>query len=35
MDKEDAQEVVRVLNKLILAIDRALGIPDPEIGEFL
>jgi hypothetical protein len=34
MDKEDAQEVIRVLNKLVLAIDRALGIPDPDLGEF-
>jgi hypothetical protein len=34
MDREDAEEVVKVLNKLIIAIDRRLGIKDPEIGEF-
>jgi hypothetical protein len=34
MDREDAAEVVRVLNRLIIAIDRELGIADPDLGEF-
>jgi hypothetical protein len=34
MDKEDAQEVIRALNRLVIAIDRQLGIKDPDIGEF-
>ncbi len=34
MDKEDAQEVIRTLNRLIVAIDRELGIKDAEIGQF-
>jgi hypothetical protein len=34
MDKEDAAEVIRVLNRLIIAIDKALGITDPDLGEF-
>jgi hypothetical protein len=34
MDKEDAQEVIRTLNRLVVAIDRELGIADAEIGQF-
>jgi len=34
MDKEDAQEVIRTLNRLVVAIDRELGISDAEIGQF-
>lgn len=34
MDKEDAKEVIRTLNRLVVAIDRELGIPDANIGEF-
>ena len=34
MDKEDAQEVILTLNRLVVAIDRELGIKDAEIGEF-
>ncbi len=34
MDKEDAQEVIRTLNRLVVAIDRELGIKDAEIGQF-
>jgi hypothetical protein len=34
MDREDAQEVIRTLNRLVVAIDRELGINDAEIGDF-
>ncbi|MFA6225678.1 MAG: hypothetical protein WC620_05725 [Methanoregula sp.] len=34
MDKEDAQEVIRTLNRLAVAIDRELGISNAEIGQF-
>jgi hypothetical protein len=34
MDKEDAAEVIRVLDRLIIAIDKELGITDPDLGEF-
>jgi hypothetical protein len=34
MDKEDAQSVIRILNRLVVAIDRHLGIPDPQIGKY-
>jgi len=34
LDKEEAAEVVRVLNKLIIAIDTSLGVKDPDLGEF-
>jgi hypothetical protein len=34
MDKEDARDVIFVLNRLAVAIDKELGIPDAEIGEF-
>jgi hypothetical protein len=34
MDKEDARDVIVVLNRLVVAIDKELGIADAEIGEF-
>ena len=34
MDKEDAREVQITLQRLILEIDRHLGIPDADFGEF-
>jgi hypothetical protein len=34
MDKEDARDVVITLNRLVLAIDRELGIENATIGEF-
>jgi hypothetical protein len=34
LDREEAAEVIRILNKLIIAIDKSLGISDPELGEF-
>lgn len=34
MDKEDAREVMRLLGRLAVEIDRALGIKDAELGEF-
>ena len=34
MDKEDARDVISALNRLVIAIDRELGIADAGIGEF-
>ena len=34
LDREEAAEVIRILNKLIIAIDKSLGIANPELGEF-
>lgn len=34
MDKEDARDVIAVINRLIVAIDNELGIADASIGEF-
>jgi hypothetical protein len=34
LDREEAAEVVRILSRLLVAIDRALGIKDADIGEF-
>lgn len=34
MDKEEARDVVLTLNRLVIAIDHELGIPDASIGEF-
>ncbi len=34
MDKEDARDVVFTLNRLVVAVDKELGIADAEIGEF-
>ncbi|HUU75902.1 MAG TPA: hypothetical protein VMW63_07405 [Methanoregulaceae archaeon] len=33
-DKDEAQEVMRILNRLIIAIDKALGIEDADLGDF-
>ncbi|HDQ07514.1 MAG TPA: hypothetical protein ENN44_01835 [Methanoculleus sp.] len=34
MDAEDAEAVMRILRRLVLAIDRQLGISDPQIGRY-
>ena len=34
MDKEDARDVITTLQRLVIAIDRELGIPDACIGQF-
>ena len=34
MDKEAAKEVILTLNRLVVAIDRELGISDAETGQF-
>jgi hypothetical protein len=34
MDREDARDVVFVLNRLVVAIDKELGIADAAVGEF-
>jgi len=34
LDREEAAEIIRILEKLIIAIDKSLGITDPEMGEF-
>ena len=34
MDADDAEDVRRVLNRLVLAIDRHLGIADPQVGKY-
>jgi hypothetical protein len=34
MDKEDARDVILTLNRLVVAIDRELGIATPSIGDF-
>jgi hypothetical protein len=34
MDKVDAREVLFTPDQLVVAIDRELGIPDAEAGEF-
>jgi hypothetical protein len=34
MDMEDAHEVILVLNRLVIAIDHQLGIPDANIGTY-
>lgn len=34
LDAEDAREVIVTLNRLIIAIDRELGIPDAGVGDF-
>lgn len=34
MDKEDAHDVIRVLDRLVIAIDRELGILDAQVGTF-
>ena len=34
MDKDDAREVLYTLQRLVVAVDHELGIPDAEPGEF-
>ena len=34
MDKEDARDVIATLTRLVLAIDRELGIQEPDIGKY-
>lgn len=34
LDREDAAEVVRILGRLVVAIDRELGLEDPAIGKY-
>jgi hypothetical protein len=34
LDREDAADVIRLLNRLVIAIDRELGIADPQTGKF-
>jgi len=34
MDKEDARDVIFVLHRLVVAIDRELGIHDATVGKF-
>lgn len=34
LDREDAAEVVRVLNRLVIAVDTQLGITDPDVGMY-
>jgi hypothetical protein len=34
LDKEDARDVILTLNRLVVAIDRELGIADASMGEF-
>lgn len=34
MDKEDARDVLFTLNRLVVAIDRELGIADADTGEY-
>ena len=34
MDREDARDVIFTLNRLVVAIDKELGIADAEVGEF-
>jgi hypothetical protein len=34
MDREDARDVISTLNRLVVAIDRELGIADASTGEY-
>ena len=34
MDKEDAREVVYTLHRLVIAIDKELGIADANVGQY-
>lgn len=34
MDREDYADVIRLMNRLTIAIDRELGIADPDIGAY-
>jgi hypothetical protein len=34
MDKDDARDVIVTLNRLVVTIDRELGIANPDIGKY-
>ncbi|KUG21075.1 MAG: hypothetical protein KO206_05790 [Methanomicrobiaceae archaeon] len=34
MDREDAADIVRLIQRLAIAIDRELGIADPDAGKY-
>ncbi|RPJ53635.1 MAG: hypothetical protein EHJ95_01860 [Methanobacteriota archaeon] len=34
LDREDAAEVIRILNRICVAIDRELGIKDADVGQY-
>jgi len=34
LDKEDAADVRRILNRIAIAVDMELGIPDPDTGKY-
>jgi hypothetical protein len=34
LDKEDARDVIFTLDRLVVAIDRELGIPDADTGDY-
>ncbi|HQN92208.1 MAG TPA: hypothetical protein PK336_08105 [Methanoculleus sp.] len=34
MDKEDAADIKHLLNRLAIAIDRELGIAEPDVGKY-
>jgi len=34
MDKEQYNEVKRTLNRLLIALDKEMGIPEPDIGRY-
>jgi hypothetical protein len=34
MDKEDAEDVKRVLRRLLVEVDRSLGVADPQVGTY-
>ncbi len=34
LDKEDAEDVRRLINRIAIAIDKHLGISDPDVGKY-
>jgi hypothetical protein len=34
LDKEDAEDVRRLINRIAIAIDKHLGIADPDVGKY-
>jgi hypothetical protein len=34
MDREDAEAVIAILNRVVVAVDRQLGIADPQVGKY-
>ena len=34
LDKEDAADIRRLLNRIAVAVDSELGIPDPDTGKY-